>query len=628
MRLNIERLRVSLAKKVGGVSLEERLGGLTGTLRATVSLGFAQLRPRAIDVPPEDPYQNDRLERREFGTGVCRLLSYGSNSGVIILDGAWGTGKSTFLKMLAEQARRSDENREAMITIEINAWENDAFGEPIEHIARKFRDGLEAQTVGRLPRSRLRRIWLRIKVISIWIARQPKISTFGEAFLRLSWVKNVEPALAALNMVLLLGKIAHCTSTHEQSLQILKRDLARQATRLHRHRESGVPSRIVMIIDELDRCRPDYAVRFLETIKHVFEIDHVAYLIAVNREQLVNSMKGVYGEAFDAEGYLERFGDVWLRFPDTPRENFVRGVIDYMSFEAVLPSDIYEDVALQGITATDMLVTVLGRAKHLNLREIEKIVSEIRAMLCVARESIERCAMASIVAALTRHVTPDAYAALLKPSDNPDAAGQRLIGAMCGTVRTPAPAEGEADPALTLARDLLRCIHEDGHGHLSTAGKASVEKELAARLDGRRHLVNYRAIRDAIELYGSGVFTDKGDRLQRATNPEGEPMERSAPTPDASDENADKLAPVTADKGTRAMADTAQISAFLQARLREKCRTEVAAVEAAGWLDAAGLLTDRPDRRGRPLRRLLRAGLIAGQEQRPNGRWWIRQVGS
>ena len=626
MRVYIERLRVVLAKKVGGVGLENRLGGLTGNLRATVSLGFAQLRPRAIDVPSEDPYQNDRLERREFGTGVCRLLSYGSNSGVIIVDGAWGTGKSTFLKMLAEQARRSDENREAMIAIEINAWENDAFGEPIEHIARIFREGLETQTVGQLPRTRLRRIWLRIKAISIWIARQPKISTFGEAFLRLSWVKNVEPALAALNMVLLLGKIADCTGAHEQGLQNLRRDLAREAARLHRHRKSGVPSRIVMIIDELDRCRPDYAVRFLETIKHVFEIDHVAYLIAINREQLVNSMKGVYGEAFDAEGYLERFGDVWLRFPDTPRENFVGGVVDYMSLEGVLPSDIYEDVALEGITATDMLVAVLGRAKHLNLREIEKIVSEIRAMLCVARESIEGCAMAAIVAALTRHVTPDAYAALLRPSDNPDAAGHTFVAAMCGTVRTPAPAAGEVDPALTLARDLLRCIHEDGHGQSSTAGKASVEKELSARLDRRRHLVNYRAIRDVIELYGSGVFSDKGDRLQRATNPEGEPMEGLGPAPDTSDEEADQCAPVTAGNGTRAISNVAQINAFLQARLREKCQTEVATVEAAAWLHAAGLLADRPERRGEPLRRLLRAGLIAGQQQGSNGKWCIRQV--
>ncbi|MCY3772541.1 MAG: P-loop NTPase fold protein [Gemmatimonadetes bacterium] len=515
MRSYIERLRVLLAKKIGHVGLESGLGGLKGSLKAAASLGFAQLRPRMIDVPTEDPFQNDRLERREFGAAVCRLLSYGSNSGVVILDGAWGTGKSTFLKMLAKQARRSDEIREAMIAVEINAWENDAFGEPIEHIAGNLQQGLAAQTAGHLPRNRFRRMWLRIKGIPIEIARYPGISNLGETILRYSWVKNVEPAIAALNMLALLGKMANCTGGHENNLQNLRWKLAHEAERLYRYRKPGVPSRIVVIVDELDRCRPDYAVRFLETIKHVFEIDHIAYLIAINREQLIYSMKGVYGESFDAEGYLERFGDVWLRFPDASRENFVRGVVDYMSLEAVLPGDIHEDVALEGVTVTDMLVVVLGRAKHLNLREIEKIVSEIRAMLCVAREGIERYTMAVIVAALARHVTPNAYAALLRPSDNPDAAGQAFVAAISGTVRSPAPVAGEIDPALTLARDLLRCIYEDGHGQATAVGRAKMENELLARLDGRRHLVDYRVVRNAIELYGSGVYKDKDRRTKQ-----------------------------------------------------------------------------------------------------------------
>ena len=72
----------------------------------------------------------------------------------------------------------------------------------------------------------------------------------------------------------------------------------------------------------------------------------------------------------------------------------------------------------RGITATDMLVAVLDRA-DLNLREIEKILSEMRAMLCLAREHIESCAIGVIAVALTRHVTPNAYAALTDPHRDP-----------------------------------------------------------------------------------------------------------------------------------------------------------------------------------------------------------------
>ena len=75
------------------------------------------------------------------------------------------------------------------------------------------------------------------------------------------------------------------------------------------------------------------------------------------------------------------------------------------------------------------------------------------------------------------------------------------------------------------------------------------------------------------------------------------------------------------------MPDLYAINLHLQERLEQDWREEVRAPEAARWLDKAGLLTDRKD--GLPLRNLLRAGRIAGQEQRPdqkNGTWFIRRL--
>ncbi len=77
------------------------------------------------------------------------------------------------------------------------------------------------------------------------------------------------------------------------------------------------------------------------------------------------------------------------------------------------------------------------------------------------------------------------------------------------------------------------------------------------------------------------------------------------------------------------MPDLYAINLHLQKRLESDWRDEVRAVEAARWLDKARLLPDDQNRQGRPLRRLLRAGRIAGQEQRPNkknGRWFIRRL--
>lgn len=72
------------------------------------------------------------------------------------------------------------------------------------------------------------------------------------------------------------------------------------------------------------------------------------------------------------------------------------------------------------------------------------------------------------------------------------------------------------------------------------------------------------------------------------------------------------------------------ISEFLQDELRRRSLDEVAAVEAAGWLDRSGRLADDPGRPGKPLRQLMREGKVCGAEQRPpraHGRWFVVRKG-
>lgn len=75
-------------------------------------------------------------------------------------------------------------------------------------------------------------------------------------------------------------------------------------------------------------------------------------------------------------------------------------------------------------------------------------------------------------------------------------------------------------------------------------------------------------------------------------------------------------------------ASAQKVNAAIQGELARRRLSEVAAVEAARWLDQAGILRDSPARPGRPLRGMLRTGQILGSEQRPpkeNGRWFINR---
>lgn len=71
--------------------------------------------------------------------------------------------------------------------------------------------------------------------------------------------------------------------------------------------DSGENLPLVIFIDELDRCRPDYAIDLLESIKHFFSVPGIFFILALNRAQLAASISGAYGPSFDGDAYLRRF---------------------------------------------------------------------------------------------------------------------------------------------------------------------------------------------------------------------------------------------------------------------------------------------------------------------------------
>lgn len=78
--------------------------------------------------------------------------------------------------------------------------------------------------------------------------------------------------------------------------------------------------KLVIFIDELDRCKPTYAIEMLERIKHYFEDDRIIFIASINREQLIHSISKVYGTAFDSTGYLDKFFDRNVYLPEIGAE--------------------------------------------------------------------------------------------------------------------------------------------------------------------------------------------------------------------------------------------------------------------------------------------------------------------
>src|SRR5690606_34703090 len=88
--------------------------------------------------------------------------------------------------------------------------------------------------------------------------------------------------------------------------------------------ENSIGKPIVFIIDELDRCRPDYAVSVLENIKHLFSVKGIVFVLSIDKEQLGHAVCGVYGsEKMDSNEYLRRFIDVEYSLPAPELKNYL-----------------------------------------------------------------------------------------------------------------------------------------------------------------------------------------------------------------------------------------------------------------------------------------------------------------
>lgn len=139
---------------------------------------------------------------------------------------------------------------------------------------------------------------------------------------------------------LIIKAFASEFKSQEESIRALQELLGKAYTKSQDDQTSngnpqsnyGNPSRpLVVIIDELDRCRPSFAVQTLEIIKHIFCMKGVVFVVAFDLLQLSSTVKSFYGENFDAVGYLNRFFDYMSYMPDGDKDKFIGAMLDRYS---------------------------------------------------------------------------------------------------------------------------------------------------------------------------------------------------------------------------------------------------------------------------------------------------------
>jgi len=260
-----------------------------------------RIQPKEIEVPEDNPFTHDLLGREKPVEILTHLIGSVEGPCVLAIDAAWGTGKTTFIKMWSQYLRN-----ENFPVIEFNAWENDFAGDPFVALSAELTDGFR-EYVDESLAEKMQNVasevlqWIVPGAIRGITASTP-LGGLGEIF-----ASYAEERLSKYQAT-------------KDSVKAFKKSLKEIACELMKPRD-GQPGRpLVVIIDELDRCRPSYAVELLEVAKHLFAVDNIIFVLAVNRSQLAHSIRALYGSAFDAEGYLRRFFDLDFQLPDPDQQ--------------------------------------------------------------------------------------------------------------------------------------------------------------------------------------------------------------------------------------------------------------------------------------------------------------------
>ena len=350
-----------------------------------------RIQPREIDVPDDDPFKYDLLGRKETVEVLTHFVNSIDGPCVLSVDAAWRAGKTTFLKIWAQYLRN-----EGFPVVEFNAWETDFSEEPFVVLSTELTEGLK----GCADKSLDKKIDdMKEKAKEVVRSLVPELIRVAAA-----GVPLVGNALGE-SLASLAEKKLTAYGEARESVKEFKNVLQETANTLSETRE-GHP--LVVIIDELDRCRPSYAVELLEVAKHLFAVDHIVFVLAVNRSELAHSIKALYGDGFDAVGYLRRFFDLDFRLPEPDRVAFIdtmhrdTGIYDF--FERPR----YPDLQQEAKNARNLLQVFLVTS-DLSLRQIAQAIHRLGLVFASLPENRHLFASTTVVLFILRTIDLDLY---------------------------------------------------------------------------------------------------------------------------------------------------------------------------------------------------------------------------
>lgn len=322
-----------------------------------------------LEIPPDDPFSNDALDRKSIVEFLAALIGRTGGPFVLALDSPWGSGKTTIVRMLEAELKRQN-----FQSVYFNAWQVDYVTDPLvalvssidqieladEQAASSFKDHLKTVR----------------KVTSLVAKRGAVAAAKALTAGMLDLEAEIEKAAAEFSG----NVVSDLVDSFQRERELLSKFRLELEAAVAQLPNSGKEPTLVFFIDELDRCRPTFAIELLERIKHLFDVPNIAFVLSLDKKQLEASTAAVYGQGIDAPEYLRRFIDLEYGIPKAKAKKFTESLFARFGLDEIFAERTHPELQYDRDNFVDSF-TELADVMSMSLRARERCMTRLRVVM-------------------------------------------------------------------------------------------------------------------------------------------------------------------------------------------------------------------------------------------------------
>lgn len=263
----------------------------------------------------------DKIGRKEIVDKICGLVeSLNEDSNFCLsINGAWGSGKSFVLDMIEDKLSKSPE----YIIVKYDAWENSFYPDPLIAMLSCVIEGLGNKL------SKMRGYFKAAAECGKKKGKElvDKLSDAGGKIgVVATVIKNIVEIVADFKNVTVVNDTKDSQLETYKSYKMLLQEFAALLNKLtKRVFVAKKQTKIIVLVDEIDRCLPNDQLKILERLHHLFDVKNCAVIVAMNHSCIAKTVKTLYGT--DGNEYLRKFFDFVFKL-DTSAEVYLNNLFD------------------------------------------------------------------------------------------------------------------------------------------------------------------------------------------------------------------------------------------------------------------------------------------------------------